>query len=144
MAHYAKIGLNNIVLAVVVVDTRDCMDKDGIEREEIGVEKLIKAHGHEIWKKCSFNTQCGIHEHGKPPFRANYPGPGWYYNSEYDIFHPAKPDGYDSWILNPTSGVWDAPITQPELTEEQKKAFLYYTWDEAAYQADNTTGWVLV
>jgi hypothetical protein len=39
--------------------------------------------------------------------------------------------------------MWDAPISQPELTEEQIEARSYYTWDEAAYQADNTTGWVL-
>jgi hypothetical protein len=39
--------------------------------------------------------------------------------------------------------MWDSPIPQPELTEEQKEAFSYYIWDEAAYQADNTSGWVL-
>ena len=39
--------------------------------------------------------------------------------------------------------MWDAPIAQPELTEEEVAAMSYYEWDEAAYQADNTTGWVL-
>ena len=29
------------------------------------------------------------------------------------------------------------------LTDEQRSAGSYYEWDEDAYQADNTTGWVL-
>ena len=107
MAHYAKLGLDNIVTAVLTVDTVDCMTRGGIEKEEIGLEHLIKHHGHENWKKCSYNTRGGIHydaetnePSGKPGFRANYPGIGWYYNSEHDIFHPAKPEGRDSWTLN--------------------------------------------
>lgn len=150
MAHYAKLGLDNIVTTVLTVDTIDCITRGGLEKEEIGLEHLIKHHGHENWKKCSYNTRNGVHydaetnePSGKPGFRANYPGIGWYYNSEHDIFHPAKPEGCDSWILNTTTGHWDPPISQPELTEAEREAFSYYTWDEDAYQADNTTGWVL-
>ena len=143
MAHYAKLGLDNIVTAVVAVDTIDCMTRGGIEREEIGLAHLVRVHGHELWKKCSYNTRGGVHSEGGTPFRANYPGIGWYYNSEHDIFHPAKPEGRDSWTLNTTTGMWDAPIAQPELTEAEVEAMSYYEWDEAAYQADNTTGWVL-
>ena len=151
MAHFAKIGMDNVVLAVLAMDTVDTMTRGGIEKEEIGVAHLVKHHGHECWKKCSYNTRYGIHydretgePSGKPGFRANYPGIGWYYNSEHDIFHPAKPEGCDSWTLNTTTGMWDAPIPQPELTEEERVAGSYYRWDESAYQADNTTGWVLV
>jgi hypothetical protein len=150
MAHFAKIGIDNIVLAVLAMDTVDTMTRGGIEREEIGVEHLVKHHGHENWKQCSYNSRAGVHydaetnePSGKPAFRANYPGIGWYYNSEHDIFHPEKPEGCDSWTLNTTTGMWDSPIPQPELTEEQKEAFSYYIWDEAAYQADNTSGWVV-
>ena len=142
MAHYAKLGLDNIVTAVVAVDTIDCMTRGGIEREEIGLAHLVRVHGHELWKKCSYNTRGGEHTGGGTPFRANYPGIGWYYSSEHDIFHPARP--FASYTLNTTTGMWDAPIAQPELTEEQIEARSYYEWDEAAYQADNTTGWVLV
>ena len=141
MAHYAKLGLDNIVTAVVAVDTITCMTRGGIEKEEIGLAHLIKHHGHELWKKCSYNTRGGVHSGGGPPFRANYPGIGWYYNSEHDIFHPARP--YASHTLNTTTGMWDAPIPQPELTEAEVEAMSYYRWDEDAYQADNTTGWVL-
>ena len=141
MAHYAKLGLDNIVTAVVAVDTIDCMTRGGIEKEEIGLAHLVKHHGHELWKKCSYNTRGGEHSGGGTPFRANYPGIGWYYNSEHDIFHPARP--YASYTLNTTTGMWDPPIPQPELTEAQVEAGSYYRWDEDAYQADNTTGWVL-
>ena len=148
MAHYAKLGLDNIVTAVLTVDTIDCMTRGGIEKEEIGLEHLIKHHGHENWKKCSYNTRGGIHydaetnkPSGKPGFRANYPGIGCYYNSEHDIFHSAKP--YASHTLNTTTGYWDPPIPKPELTEAEIEARFQYVWNEAAYQEDNTTGWVL-
>ena len=29
------------------------------------------------------------------------------------------------------------------LTDEEATAGKYYSWDESAYQADNSTGWVL-
>jgi hypothetical protein len=141
MAHFAKLGLDNVVTAVVAMDTITTMTRGGIEREEIGLAHLVKHHGHELWKKCSYNTRGGVHSEGGTPFRANYPGIGWYYNSEHDIFHPAKP--YASYTLNTTTGMWEAPLPQPELTEAEVAAMSYYRWDEDAYQADNTTGWVL-
>lgn len=147
MAHFAKLGLDNIVTAVVAMDTIDTMTRGGIEKEEIGLAHLIKHHGHENWKQCSYNSRGGVHygedgtPSGKAAFRANYPGIGWYYNSEHDIFHPARP--YASYTLNTTTGMWEAPLPQPELTEEEVAAMSYYRWDEDAYQADNTTGWVL-
>jgi len=141
MAHFAKLGLDNVVTAVVAMDTITTMTRGGIEREEIGLAHLVRVHGHELWKKCSYNTRGGEHTGGGTPFRANYPGIGWYYSSEHDIFHPARP--FASYTLNTTTGMWEAPLAQPELTEEQIEARSYYTWDEAAYQADNTTGWVL-
>jgi len=39
---------------------------------------------------------------------------------------------------------WESPLgADPALTDEEVAAFSYYRWDEDAYQADNTTGWVL-
>ena len=146
MAHFAKLGLDNVVTAVLAMDTIDTMTRGGIEREDIGVAHLVKHHGHENWKKCSYNTSQGVHREGGTPFRANYPGIGWYYNSEHDIFHPARPvdrdgDTQNSWTLNTTTGHWDPPIPQPELTEEQSATSGYgYYWDESAYQEDNTQG----
>ena len=35
MAHFAEIDNNNVVLQVVVVDNKDILDADGVEREHI-------------------------------------------------------------------------------------------------------------
>jgi len=150
MAHFAKLGIDNVVLQVVVVDTIDCMTRGGIEREEIGVAKLVEKHGHETWKQCSYNSRGGVYYDpetneptSKPAFRANYPGDGWYYSSEWDIFYPPKTVPYESWTLNTTTGVWEAPLPEPNDIPEEEKALKFYMWDEDLYQSDNTQGWVV-
>ena len=77
MAHFAKIGIDNKVLAVLAVDTINTMTNGGIEKEEIGVAYLTKHHGHEVWKKCSYNTKENKHMLDGTPFRANFPGIDW-------------------------------------------------------------------
>lgn len=144
MAHFAKLGLDNVVLRVTPLDNIKTMTRGGIEQEEIGVEYLTKHHGHSTWKKCSCNTLDGTHTKGGTPFRANYPSPGWYYNSEHDIFHEPRPEGCDSWTLNWTTGRYDCPLgPAPELTVDDMIAYKEYVWDEDLYQSDNTQGWVL-
>ena len=145
MAHYAEIGLDNVVKRVLAVDTIQCMTPGGIEREEIGQAHLEEHHGG-TWIKCSYNTVNGVHHNSGTPFRGNFPGKGWIYNSEHDIFHTPKPPGCDSWTLNTTTGIWEHPSTAgdiPVLDYDAKQSGQYYEWDESAYQADNTTGWVL-
>ena len=149
MAHFAKLGVDNIVLEVVYMDTIKTMTSGGIEKEEIGVAYLKEHHGHETWKKCSFNTYGNVHNEGGTPFRANYPGIGWYYDSTNDIFHSSRPTDKDgdpctSWTLNTTTGLWTSPLTKPTLTDEETTASKIYQWDESAYLADNTKGWFLV
>jgi hypothetical protein len=63
------------------------------------------------------------------------------YDASRDAF--IEPQPYASWVLNETTCYWEAPITQPALTNEEEAAKKYYDWDESAYQADNTKGWVL-
>jgi len=50
---------------------------------------------------------------------------------------PEGPDQqpYASWTYNSTSFVWEAPIAKPDGE---------HTWDEDAYQEDNTQGWVSI
>ena len=149
MAHYAELGVNDIVKRVLFITNKDCMTEGGIEKEEIGVAYLKEHHGHETWKKCSFNTFGNVHNEGGTPFRANYPGIGWYYDSTNDIFHSSRPTDKDgdpctSWTLNTTTGLWTSPLTKPTLTDEETTASKIYQWDESAYLADNTKGWFLV
>jgi len=49
---------------------------------------------------------------------------------------PEGPDQqpYESWSYDSTNFVWNAPLPKPE-----GEAY----WDEDAYQADNTTGWII-
>ena len=58
---------------------------------------------------------------------------GSYYNSTLENFSGSRP--YDSWTINASTNVWEAPISKPSTHD-------YYQWDEAAYQDDNTKGWV--
>lgn len=151
MAHYAKLGVDNIVLEVLYIDTIKCMTNGGIEKEEVGLEYLKENHGHQTWKKCSYNTYGNVHNEGGTPFRANYPAIGDYYSSTYDIFHAPRPTDRDgescgSWTLNTTTGLWTPPITKPTHINDPTVDIVphYYEWDESAYLADNTKGWILV
>lgn len=148
MANFAKLDSNNLVLSIVHVADETTATEGGIEREEIGLVELVKRTGHYYWKQYSFNTFAGVHANGKSPLRANAAQVGWYYNPQYDIFHPPQPvdddgDGCTSFTLNTTTGFWDPPIPKPDLTEDQITNDLCYRWDESAYQENNTQGWVL-
>jgi len=61
---------------------------------------------------------------------------GGTYDSTRDAFLDIKP--YSSWILNETTCKWEPPIVEPTNEDEE----ITYVWDEDAYVADNTTGWV--
>jgi hypothetical protein len=78
MAHFAKIGLNNIVTEVLVVANRETMDAQGVEHESIGVEFLKTLTGHETWIQTSYNGN----------IRKNYAGIGYTYDSQRDAFIP--------------------------------------------------------
>ena len=119
MAHFAKIGLNNIVTDVLVVANRETMDSNGVEHESIGVEFLKTLTGHETWIQTSYNGN----------IRKNYAGVGYTYDSQRDAFIPPKP--YPSWTLVEETCNWTAPVAMP--TDEKK-----YSWDEA------TTSWIQV
>ncbi len=111
MAHFAKLGIDNIVLEVLVVNNVDCMTPQGEEKEEIGIEFLQKLTGHVAWKQTSYNNK----------FRKRYAGVGYTYNSELDAFIPPKP--YPSWSLDTVEANWQAPVPYP--TDGKS-----YLWDE--------------
>ena len=80
MAHYAKLGANNKVIAVEVVADKDCQNADGIEDEEVGRQFLERIHSWPLWKKTSYNTMGGQHRLGGTPLRGNYAGIGMTYD----------------------------------------------------------------
>jgi hypothetical protein len=119
MAHFAKIGLNNIVTDVLVVANRETMDSNGVEHESIGVEFLKNLTGHETWIQTSYNGN----------IRKNYAGVGYTYDSQRDAFIPPQP--YPSWTLVEETCNWTAPVLYPADGKQ-------YSWDEA------TTNWIQV
>jgi len=140
MAHFAKLDENNIVTQVIVVSNDDCTDPHtGQEDEVLGIAFCKKLLGGN-WKQTSYNNN----------IRGNYAGIGYKFHSgvatlgvgSTDVFLPAQP--HASWTISTTEARWVSPLGDaPTLTDAEVAANKFYTWDESAYQADNTTGWVL-
>ena len=109
MAHYAFLNENNVVTEVIV----------GIDETE-----LIDGLKPEIWygnfkgqvcKRTSFNTIGNTHTNNGTPFRGNYAGIGYLYDTEFDAFIPIKP--FSSWKLNYENFLWEAPTPMPAKQE---------------------------
>lgn len=97
MAHYAILDENNVVTQVFVGKDEG---EDGIDWEQ-----YYKA------KRTSYNTFGGKHKSGGVPFRKNYAGIGFTYDSVRDAFIPPKP--FKSWHLDEDSCLWIAPAPMP-------------------------------
>ena len=141
MAHYAKLGANNKVIAVHVVADKDCQNADGVEDEEVGRQFLERIHSWPLWKKTSYNTAGGQHKLGGTPLRGNYAGIGMTYGEDNDIFIDKKP--YASWTLNVAEARWQSPAGDaPALTAEQtsqNEAGTHrwsYNWNESGQSWD--------
>jgi hypothetical protein len=113
MASFAKIDSNGKVIQVVSVANQVLHDSNGVEQEEIGIQFLKNLFNEPdaIWKQTSYNTMNGIHNLGGTPFRKNYAGIGYTYDSQRDAFIPEKP--YNSWVLNENTCNWDSPVAYP-------------------------------
>ena len=141
MAHYAKLGANNKVIAVHVVADKDCQNADGIEDEEVGRQFLERIHNWPLWKKTSYNTAAGQHKNGGTPLRGNYAGIGMTYYQDHDIFIGPKP--FPSWVLNVAEASWKSPIgNKPALTADQQSQneaathMWVYKWNESGQSWD--------
>ena len=115
MAHFAELDGDNIVTRVLVVNDADASDGQNFLANTLGLGGT--------WKQTSYNTSGGVHSTGGTPFRKNYAGIGYTYDSGRDAFIPPKP--YASWLLNEDTCLWDAPTPMP--VEEGKM----FTWVEA-------------
>ena len=129
MAHFAKLGTGDVVLTVEVVSN------DIATSEQAGVEFLQSLYNNrDVWKQTSYNTYGGEHKLGGTPFRKNYATIGGKYDPSRDAFIEPKP--YDSWTLNETTCLWEAPIEEPTLTEQQLEDGSLYNWNETTQQWD--------
>jgi len=122
MAHFAKIGKGNIVEKVIVVSDNDAPN------EEAGVNFIQNLYQErDLWKQTSYNTIGGVHRTGGTPFRKNYAGIGFTYDQTRDAFIPPKP--YNSWTLNETTCLWEAPVVYPTDGQEYSWNETNQTWD---------------
>jgi len=127
MASFAKIGLNNKVIEVLSVVNEVLHDANGIEQESIGIDFLTKLTGWAIWKQTSYNTHGGVHSSGGTPLRKNHAGIGYTYDENRDAFILPKP--FNSWILNESTCLWNAPVTMPIDDNKYKWNESTLTWD---------------
>lgn len=108
MAHFAKIE-NNVVSEVIVAE------QDFIDTLE------------GTWVQTSYNTRGGVHLLGGTPFRKNFAGIGYTYDSDADAFIPPQP--FPSFVLDTASYTWNPPIAHPNDGES-------YEWNEATQSWD--------
>ena len=119
MAHFAKLGIGNIVEQVISINNAVITDANGVEQEQLGVDFINKLYKtNDVWKQTSYNNN----------IRKNYAGVGYTYDQSRDAFIAPKP--YNSWILNEDTCIWEAPLSYP--TDGQD-----YIWNE------ETTSWTL-
>jgi hypothetical protein len=117
MAHYAFLDENYIVTEVIV----------GKDESNFDWERHYGDIRGQLCKRTSYNTIGGVHTTGGTPFRKNYAGIGYIYDPTLDAFYPPKP--FNSWVLNETSCLWEAPVAYPNDGN-------LYSWDE------ETTSWL--
>jgi len=119
MAHFAKV-LDGKVLNVIVAE-QDFIDSyaDTVPGE---------------WIQTSYNTSANKHLLGGTPLRKNFAGIGGNYDKEGDFFYDIQP--FPSWILNRTTGVWEAP---KELPSDDKE----YQWNEETKSWDELTDYLV-
>ena len=121
MAHYAFLNMQNIVTEVIV--GKD--ETEGPTNWEMHYSNLRE----QVCKRTSYNTRGGQHLNGETPFRKNYAGIGYTYDQTRDAFIPPKP--FNSWKLNSSSCMWEAPVAKP--TDNK-----LYEWNESSQKWDLT------
>tara|TARA_R100001463_G_scaffold50256_1_gene100351 strand:+ start:87 stop:473 length:387 start_codon:yes stop_codon:yes gene_type:complete len=127
MAHYAFLDDNNIVTQVIT-------GKD--EGGDTNWEEYYETLHSQTCKRTSYNTIANTHTNEGTPFRGNYAGVGYTYDTDNDVFYEPQP--YASWTISEeTNWLWTSPVPYPDDGNA-------YKWNEEAYQADNTEGWELI
>jgi hypothetical protein len=115
MAYFAKLNSNNIVENVISINNAVITDANGVEQEQLGIDFINQLYNtNDVWKKTSYNNN----------IRKNYAGIGYQYDSQRDAFIAPKP--YNSWILNETTCLWEAPVAYPVDSNVNNR----YKWNE--------------
>jgi|TARA_R110000851_G_scaffold172393_1_gene318736 hypothetical protein len=111
MAHFAKIGIGNIVEKVEVVSNNIATT------EQAGVDFLRNLYNDQNaqWFQTSYNNN----------IRKNFAGIDYTYDQARDAFIEPKP--FNSWTLNETTCNWESPVVKPDDGQN-------YVWNEENQQ----------
>ena len=63
MAHFAKLGVNGKVIAVLTLDNKDMLNGDNVEDETVG-QQYLELHNNwpaQMWVQTSYNTRNNNH-----------------------------------------------------------------------------------
>jgi len=151
MAHFAKLGANGKVIQVLTMDNDNMRNASDVEDESVG-QQWLERHNNwpaQMWIQTSYNTRGGKYYNAdgtegdqSKALRGNYAGIGYSYDEDNNMFFPKQP--HASWTKNTTTASWDAPITYPSVKDDGADPVVWVwsvTWNETAYQADNSKGW---
>jgi hypothetical protein len=108
MAHFAEVNSDNVVVRVIVADTKEWCENN------LGG----------TWVQTSYNTHGGQHPEGRP-LHKNYAGIGYHWDG-VGFFAPQP---FPSWTKNEDTYLWESPVPMP--TDGK-----LYTWNEADQKWD--------
>ena len=134
MAHFAELDSDNKVKRVVVVgnDVETAAGPLGENDMHVDGETwCVNFFGGGTWKQTSYNNN----------FRKQYAGIGYRYDTAKDKF--IMPQPFASWSLDDNDD-WQPPIANPTITDDGQDPVVWWydiSWNEDAYNADNTKGW---
>jgi len=97
MAHFAEIGIDNIVKRVVVIHNNELLDDNNKEQESLGIAFCQSLFGGGTWKQTSYNRS----------FRKNFAGIGYTFDESRDAF--ISPQPASDWTLNEDTCMWESP-----------------------------------
>lgn len=136
-SYYAKLDQDNIVVQVITLDNGLDINPETNEVDHNYAETYCSnLYGGKWVNTCIIDNM--IEQTDEEHRRTARLGDR--YDEELDAFVPPQP--YPSWTLD-NRFIWIPPIPMPiaKRTDLPDKSF--YIWDEDAYQADNTQGWVV-
>ena len=127
MAHFAKIGVGNIIERVEVVSN------DIALTEQAGVDFLNNLYNtRDFWVQTSYNRN----------IRKNFAGIGYTYDQTRDAFIGPKP--YNSWVLNENTYLWEAPTSYPNTFTKSLTNSEGDTIPDKYYWHEQTQTWILI
>lgn len=100
MAHFAELDNDNRVIRCILVDDSNCLDENGVEKEEVGIafcNSLFPGR----WIQTSITAS----------FRKNFASVGYTYDEERDAFIP--PRTFNMWLLDEETCQWVPPVPDP-------------------------------